>query len=559
MELAPTAREDSFAGGDLPAAPPNKPDNTADEPGEELPMTYPTTALKRNLDMKWKRMVCDAAIEAEASGDKLYLATIVRKVWPESREFTPEAYYHLKGHKEKEEYQTDKKLFDSRKKTIRKWMLNRLEGHYDDLRADRARTSTKGRNSKHFELKELLCEYFVQTAKVLGGRVGANLMRSKAIAMVRANAEDFKEEGCVATDGAVKLGWLSHFLRRFYEEYGIALRKKNKTLKCSRSEVEKRLGAYWRNVIRVRAHFAPGKIQFGAYDHTPFYRRENQGKMLAPKGADQVTAKEDNAGAKSRFTVVLFASSDGVPRAPEVMMKGVGPERMTDLATHRIPSNITFRVSPSASYDSASTMDMVQEKYGQWAMDQLVGGSGCGYRVLVIDQFAGQLTPEALAKMIKLKRIPIIIWGHLTPLLQVADRYQNRIFKSKYLDEEAIKVASILEKCPGGIPKLTREETLYLVSKVQRDMLASDGYFENTRREFARTGTTIALDGSEDDLVATELQTYWHTEGICEVGGKTRDTAAVAHLVLEWARKWYDPKTRMYSRPYRHSGEPAHG
>ena len=214
-------------------------------------------------------------------------------------------------------------------------------------------------------------------------------MRSKAIAMVRANAEDFKEEGCVATDGAVKLGWLSHFLRRFYEEYGIALRKKNKTLKCSRSEVEKRLGAYWRNVIRVRAHFAPGKIQFDAYDHTPFYRRENQGEMLAPKGADQVTAKEDNAGAKPRFAVAIFASSDGVPRAPEVMMKGVGPERMADLATHRIPANITFRVSPSASYDSASTMDMVQAKYGQWAMDQLVGMGGCGHSIWQLRKLCG--------------------------------------------------------------------------------------------------------------------------------------------------------------------------
>ena len=356
--------------------------------GAELSMKYPGTALKRKLDLKWKRMVTDAAIEAKGRGDEGYLSTIARQVWPETRNFPPDAYYCLRG-QARLEYQQAKKLFEPRKKTAKKWTEMRLAGKYDGIANARARAGEGGRNCKFKELKEMLYDYFVHAKSVLGGRVGSNLMQGKAQAMVAANKEQFAGEGGITKDGGVDAKWLKHFLRRFYEEYQIVKRAKNHTVKCSASEIERRLGAFWRNIIRVRVHFAPEEIKVDAFDHTPVYRRMNKGKMLATLGAEQVGAKEDNAGEKSRFTVILYASSDGVPKAPEVLMKGSDPARMKDIQLARLPTNISFRVSPSATYDAGTSMEMIRDKYCQWHLGQML--SPRKYRILVMCQFAGKL------------------------------------------------------------------------------------------------------------------------------------------------------------------------
>ena len=50
-------------------------------------------------------------------------------------------------------------------------------------------------------------------------------------------------------------------------------------------------------------------------------------------------------------------------------------------------------------------------------------------------------------------------------------------------------------------------------------MLKEPGPKENVRKEFARTGTTMALDGSEDCLLDSKLARFWTKEGICEIDG----------------------------------------
>ena len=144
----------------------------------KMSMQYPSASLQRNLDIGWKRMVADEAIDAKASGGDRYLHTIAMKVWPDTRNFSPNEFYAPKGQK-REEYQKAKKLYDSRKKTLKKWVDERLAGKYDDLANTRVRTGPQGRNLKYKELKDALYDSPTHTAEASGGRVGSNLMRAR--------------------------------------------------------------------------------------------------------------------------------------------------------------------------------------------------------------------------------------------------------------------------------------------------------------------------------------------------------------------------------------------
>ena len=239
----------------------------------------------------------------ESEGNAGYLAKTVRLIWPATREFSPAAFYRLRNRAGREDYRREKKLFESRKQTVEKYIGAYLAGEYDGLRKNRARASGAGRPTEHRELKEVLYEYFLYVSRNLGGRVGLNLLRAKLTALIVANKENYGaslDEG-----GRINHKWLNQFLRRFLREYDLSLRKKNYAVKCSAKETEKRLAAYWKFVIRARAHFPPGNIQFDGYDHAPMYRRENAGKVAAAIGTGYLGAIEGNSGDRSR-AILLY-------------------------------------------------------------------------------------------------------------------------------------------------------------------------------------------------------------------------------------------------------------
>ena len=185
---------------------------------------------------------------------------------------------------------------------------------------------------------------------------------------------------------------------------------------------------------------------------------------------------------------------------------------MKDIFIHKIPQNVTIRFTPTATYDEPSTIKMVKEKYAQKMISQMTGNEV--WRGLVIDQFTAQLTPEAVEVMIATGRVPVIIWGHLTPWLQVADRYQNAIFKAKYEEKEALLITEMLRKNPSGVPRLTRQNTIYLVSQTHKDLQGNPEYMKNLRKQFLLTGTKNALDGHEDNAIDSTLLGFWHKQRI---------------------------------------------
>ena len=111
-------------------------------------------------------------------------------------------------------------------------------------------------------------------------------------------------------------------------------------------------------------HFPPETIQWAAYDHSLAYSRENSGEMVAPKGTPEAGLIELNSGDKARHTVVLFSSSDGFARNPEIMFKATDPQRLKDIDWARAPTDITIQFPPTATYDAETTEKTPKENSG---------------------------------------------------------------------------------------------------------------------------------------------------------------------------------------------------
>ena len=103
---------------------------------------------------------------------------------------------------------------------MKKWVTQYEKGDFLGVAGKRNRvTLEQGRPTKYKELKEALYEFPLNVARTRGGRCGSNLLRSKLIAVVRSNEQDYPEAMC---DGAVSPVWATKKLCAFMEEYGLA-------------------------------------------------------------------------------------------------------------------------------------------------------------------------------------------------------------------------------------------------------------------------------------------------------------------------------------------------
>ena len=141
-------------------------------------------------------------------------------------------------------------------------------------------TKDQGRPAKRKELKESLYEFFLYVARTRAGRCSGTLLRSKLLALLRANEDEYPE---AVGDGNVSPEWASKRLCASMAEYGLRYRQKIRTVRATGAELQRRAGCYWRNVIRFRV-WCDDKCAFDAFDRTPFDGRMDDGKLVAEAG-----------------------------------------------------------------------------------------------------------------------------------------------------------------------------------------------------------------------------------------------------------------------------------
>ena len=137
--------------------------------------------------------------------------------------------------------------------------------------------------------------------------------------------------------------------------------------------------------------------------------------------------------------------------------------------------------------------------------------------MLIMDQFSGHLTNSVLTTIMKTYRfVPIVCWGGLTGLAQVADVYQNRAFKTIYKEEESKALSRYIKASSEWAPRLTRGDVLWCVSRTWRRLVSDGEFLPKTKLCFKRTGSNLKLGGSEGALLDSAVLPYWGKLGMKE-------------------------------------------
>ena len=92
------------------ALPPRKPlpPESARGPPRQTGLEYPKNHPKNRLPTDWKCRLAAKALALKSENAGNFLAQAVRHAWPDTREFSPAAFYNLATRKEREEYRREK-------------------------------------------------------------------------------------------------------------------------------------------------------------------------------------------------------------------------------------------------------------------------------------------------------------------------------------------------------------------------------------------------------------------------------------------------------------------
>ena len=215
----------------------------------------------------------------------------------------------------------------------------------------------------------------------------------------------------------------------------------------------------------------------------------NDGCVVAKNGQERIGATQDAEGGRARFTVVVFASSDGLAEAPEVRYKGVRPSRLRGIRLGKVPPGVAWRFPKSGGYDERSSLATSGEIFPQKMIARVPGKPR---RDLSADHFTGHLTRAVVGKLPASRRAPIAIWGRRAPPLQVANRYRNKALKQKCENIQTLHVADYLEKQPNGNPRLARTKILYVAAKTHNRIWSGRNFMARARKQFRKTETCVA-------------------------------------------------------------------
>ena len=99
--------------------------------------------------------------------------------------------------------------------------------------------------------------------------------------------------------------------------HGLGMKQKNWAMKIGHADALKKLGAFWRNIVKVRARYPEKRIQTDAYDHAPFWRRVNTKNTMTFK-AEPV----EKSAAQPTKTYPLYPSLLSLPPFKPTTNKG---------------------------------------------------------------------------------------------------------------------------------------------------------------------------------------------------------------------------------------------
>ena len=375
-------------------------------------------------------------------------------------------------------------------------------------------------------------------------------------ALVRQKAKQLLQDYCrESLMWGVKLQTVELSARWFHNwesEYGLSMRKPNRKYKVPKAVMAERLEVGWCNVARVRAlclatHGYDPEIE--NWDQSPFHNNESGSQnvsTLAVAGGT-VPLIEGHADTRERWTgnFTTFSNkarlmAEGPPYC-EFVFKANG-ERLQLRLREYIRSRgfgpwVSVATSEKGSYRTHDVLSFLDRHLP--TMSQLRQ-----WRIIMADDYSAHLSPQVFRLCWSRGYVFVAHGGGVTPVVQTPDTDLNQHVKREYA---ALETAELLQQMREGVcvPRCTHERCMDLMVRVMSQLRLHLGAAEG----YLKTGMTVALDGTQDNLVVREAGVFWQ-----ELHMRTKINAAVADVyeeVLEGRLSWNVHDVKRLIKPYR--------
>ena len=187
-------------------------------------------------------------------------------------------------------------------------------------------------------------------------------------------------------------------------------------------------------------------------------------------------------------------------------------------------------MSDSGSYKESDVVAFLNAHLEEWK-------EGRDWRIIFADLCSAHRSENVLELCRSRGYVLILHGGGATPVAQTPDTDLNEEVRRLYGNQES---AVLMEKMRQGqlVPKMTQEECMDLMHSVLSDkelhLQASRGY--------KKVGQSVALNGSEDNLIVREAAGYWNqatSDGYKNMRENVNeDMAIVAEHCADGQIKW---------------------
>ena len=323
--------------------------------------------------------------------------------------------------------------------------------------------------------------------------------------------------------------WLSSFLN----EYRLVSRKPNRKFKVPRVVLAERLKIFWlvtaklRKLVQLTFGYEPNMRNV---DQSPFHGNEAgsaECNTIALKGAPTVPLIENHAATRSRWSLnsVTDSSRERIARQLpgfELMFKAEGKVVEARLQAHVDSKGLPFKVSvvtgPSGSYREHDILNFLEKWLMPW-------GPGREWEVFLLDAYAPGLTDNVQRLCWSRGYICVTHGGGASMVCQTNDTDHHQHVRRRFIELQTALMINKARRMGGGLVDLTSEENIDIMIQVMSDRnlhdLASKGY--------KYTGTTVALDGTEDAKIIREAKDFWR-----ELGMRDLINSAVAEVEKQY-------------------------
>ena len=388
--------------------------------------------------------------------------------------------------------------------------------------SQRKRESGGGRRAKCPEIGAELFQWFVDTIRHCKARVGNDILLAKAKQIL---LDEKKAVQTMVADGVITEDqipqWPSigpSWIRDWRKRWRVSWRTKSIVYKVPRPVLARRLGVFWRNVIRVRYYhskmFPNKRLRCRAYDQKPMYFNQagDQG-TFACMDDWEVSVREIDSASRARFTVMtkhvdkdidetmeqVAARSHGTgnPHRLGVLFKTKGSgERIR--AGLSAPDDVLLQFGPKGSYRTGTVVEFLGWDLGD------ADGDG-DMEMVFLDWFSAHLD-DSVRSLIKDKgHVVMYIPGGATPWVATLDTGCHAPYQREYTEsEKADHAAQLL--AGASMPDYTRQAVMDRAMAAWKDI----PHARLCENEWDHVGVTLPLDGSGDHKLRHQCVPFWH-------------------------------------------------